>query len=340
MARFYHEEENMAIGRSERLQLSSEMFPTTVTLVCLEKKCFRDIMFFMEIRTLKYFLAVAREEGVNRAANVLNVTQPTLSRQMAQLEDELGVRLFERGARRITLTTEGFFFKRRAEEILSLVEKTEQEVSTQTADIEGKVSIGCGELSAVGFLPELFREFNEKYPLVTYDIFTATADTIKESLEKGLVDMGVLLEPVDLEKLDFVRLEKKERWVARMRSDDPLAKKKGVTAKDLLDRSLIIPRRTNVQSELAAWFGDSFSQAKILFTSNLSTNSVIMVLAGLGISLGVEVHDYIWDKSKIVSVPLSPAFASDSVFAWKKEHSFSPAAEKFIAMVRKKYGRG
>lgn len=295
-------------------------------------------MFFMEIRTLKYFLAVAEEEGVNRAANVLNVTQPTLSRQMAQLEDELGVRLFKRGARKITLTAEGFFFRRRAEEILSLVEKTEQEVSTQAVDIEGRISIGCGELSAVNFLPDLFRKFSEKYPLVKYDIFTATADLIKEQLEKGLVDMGVLLEPVDLEKFDFIRLEKNERWVARMRSDHPLSKKKRVTAHDLMNVPLIVPRRMNVQSELAAWFGDSFSQAKILFTSNLSTNSVIMVLAGLGISLGVEVHDYIWDKSKIASVPLSPAFASNSVFAWKKTHSFSPVAEKFIAMVRDFYG--
>lgn len=297
-------------------------------------------MFFMEIRTLKYFLAVAEEEGVNRAANVLNVTQPTLSRQMAQLEDELGVRLFKRGARKITLTAEGFFFRRRAEEILSLVEKTEQEVSTQAVDIEGRISIGCGELSAVNFLPDLFRKFSEKYPLVKYDIFTATADLIKEQLEKGLVDMGVLLEPVDLEKFEFIRLEKNERWVARMRSDHPLSKKKRVTAHDLMNVPLIVPRRMNVQSELAAWFGDSFSQAKILFTSNLSTNSVIMVLAGLGISLGVEAHDYIWDKSKIASVPLSPAFASNSVFAWKKNHSFSPVAEKFIAMVRDFYGGG
>lgn len=294
----------------------------------------------MEIRTLKYFLAVAEEEGVNRAANVLNVTQPTLSRQMAQLEDELGVRLFKRGARKITLTAEGFFFRRRAEEILSLVEKTEQEVSTQAVDIEGRISIGCGELSAVNFLPDLFRKFSEKYPLVKYDIFTATADLIKEQLEKGLVDMGVLLEPVDLEKFEFIRLEKNERWVARMRSDHPLSKKKRVTAHDLMNVPLIVPRRMNVQSELAAWFGDSFSQAKILFTSNLSTNSVIMVLAGLGISLGVEAHDYIWDKSKIASVPLSPAFASNSVFAWKKNHSFSPVAEKFIAMVRDFYGGG
>ena len=294
----------------------------------------------MEIRTLKYFLAVAREEGVNRAADALHVTQPTLSRQMAQLEDELGVKLFERGARRISLTTEGFFFRRRAEEILSLVEKTEQEISMQTIDIEGRISIGCGELSAVGFLPNIFREFNEKYPLVKYDIFTATADLIKEQLEKGLVDMGVLLEPVDLEKFDFIRLKKKESWVARMRKDDPLAKKKGVTANDLLERPLIVPRRANVQSELAAWFGDSFSRAKILFTSNLSTNSAIMVLAGLGISIGVEVHSNIWDKSKIVSVPLSPVFASNSVFAWKKSHSFSPAAEKFIAMVRDKFADG
>lgn len=291
----------------------------------------------MEIRTLKYFLAVVKEQGVNRAAMALHVTQPTLSRQIAQLEEELGVKLFKRGARKISLTSEGLFFSRRAEEILSLVEKAKSEIYEPVSVLEGKICFGCGELSAVSFLPELFREFSEKYPLVKYDILTASADLIKEYLEKGLVDIGVLLEPVDLEKFDFIRLEKTERWVARMRSDDPLVKKKSVTAKDLVNVPLIIPRRANVQSELAAWFGDLFDEAKILFTSNLSTNSVIMVLAGLGISIGVEGQYDIWDKSKIASIPLKPAFLSNSVFAWKKSHSFSPAVEKFISMVRKKY---
>ena len=293
----------------------------------------------MEIRTLKYFLAVVKEQGVNRAAAALNVTQPTLSRQMAQLEDELGVKLFERGSRKISLTGEGLFFSRRAEEILSLVEKAKTEIYEPVADLEGKICIGCGEISAVSFLPELFREFSEKYPLVKYDILTATADLIKEYLEKGLVDIGVLLEPVDLEKFDFIRLEKTERWVARMRSDNPLAKKKSVTAKDLMNVPLILPRRMNVQGELAAWFGEHFQHVNVLFTSNLSMNSVIMVLAGLGIFIGIEGQDDIWDKSKITSVPLEPEFCSNSVFAWKKSHSFSPAVEKFIALMREKYAK-
>lgn len=290
----------------------------------------------MEIRTLKYFLAVVNAQGVNRAADVLHVTQPTLSRQMAQLEDELGVKLFERGARKISLTSEGLFFSRRAQEILSLVEKATAEIHEPVSVLEGNVCIGCGELSAVDFLPELFREFSEQHPLVTYDIFTGTADIVKERLEKGLIDFGVLLEPVDLEKFDFIRLEKTERWVARIRNDNPLAKKKSVTAKDLMGVPLILPRRMSVQGELAAWFGDLFQQAKILFTSNLSVNSVIMVSAGLGISIGVEGQNYIWDKSRITSVPLRPAFLSNSVFVWRKSHSFSPAAARFIEMVRKR----
>ncbi len=294
----------------------------------------------MEIRTLKYFLAVVKEQGVNRAAAALNVTQPTLSRQMAQLEEELGVKLFERGARKISLTGEGLLFSRRAEEILSLVEKAKTEINEPVSVLEGKICIGCGELSAVSFLTELFHDFNKKYPLVKYDILTATADLIKEYLEKGLVDIGVLLEPVDLEKFDFVRLEKMERWVAWMRSDDPLAKKKSVTAKDLVNVPLILPRRTNVQSELSAWFGDLFRQAEILFTSNLSMNSMIMVLEGLGVSIALEGQYDIWDKGKITSRPLKPDFFSNSVFAWKKSHSFSPAVEKFIATVREKHAYG
>lgn len=231
----------------------------------------------MEIRVLRYFLTVVREERINRAAEVLHITQPTLSRQLSQLEEEVGVKLFHRGARKITLTNEGILLRRRAEEILSLVDRTEKELVEQEELVEGRIVIGCGELAAVQVLPEIIESFHEKYPLVTYDIFTGNADLVKEQMEKGLIDIGVLLEPINIEKFDFIRLAGKERWVVLMCPDAPLADKEAVSARDLENLPLILPRRTNVQNELTNWLGDSFQTMQVLFTSNLSMNSAVMV---------------------------------------------------------------
>ena len=284
----------------------------------------------MEIRVLRYFLAVVREEGINRAAEVLHITQPTLSRQLSQLEEEVGVKLFHRGAKKITLTNEGILLRRRAEEILSLVDRTERELIEQDEFVEGRIVIGCGELAAVQVLPKIIESFRERYPLVTYDIFTGNADLIKEQMEKGLIDIGVLLEPIDMEKFDFIRLTGKERWVVLMRPDNPLAEKAAVSAKDLEGLSLILPRRTNVQNELSNWFGDSLKNTQILFTSNLSTNGAIMVEEGLACSLVIEGSVPFLDKEKIAYRPLSPELTANSVLAWKKQQPFSLAATKFI----------
>lgn len=284
----------------------------------------------MEIRVLKYFLTVVREGGINRAAEVLHITQPTLSRQLSQLEEEVGVKLFHRGARRITLTNEGILLRRRAEEILDLVDRTERELVEQEELVEGRIVIGCGELAAVQILPEAIEVFHKKYPLVSYDIFTASADLVKEQMEKGLIDMGVLLEPIDMEKFDFIRLVGKERWVVLMRPDDPLADKEAVSAKDLENLPLILPRRTNVQNELSNWLGDSFQSAKVLFTSNLSTNGALMVQKGLAYSIAIEGSVPFWNKEKIAYRPLCPELKANSVLAWKKQQPFSLAASKFI----------
>ncbi len=284
----------------------------------------------MEIRVLRYFLTVAREESINRAAEVLHITQPTLSRQLSQLEEEMGIRLFHRGARKIRLTNEGLLLKRRAQEILSLVEKTENELACQEELVEGKLVIGCGELAAVQILPALCESFSQHHPLVCYDLFTATADLVKEQMEKGLVDIGILLEPVDMESFDFIRLDKKERWVVLMRPDDPLCEKETVSARDLEGKPVILPRRLNVQNELASWFGDSFQNLHVLFTSNMPTNGSLMVRRGLAYSLVIEGSVPFWDKSQIVYRPLYPELSANSVLAWKKGQPFSRAATKFI----------
>ena len=288
----------------------------------------------MEIRVLRYFLTVVREESITKAADVLHITQPTLSRQLSQMEEEVGVKLFNRGSRRITLTNEGILLRRRAEEILQLVDKTEKELIEQEEQVEGKISIGCGEIAAVQVLPNLIKTFREKYPQVTFDIFTATADLVKEQMDKGLLDIGLLLEPVDMEKYDFIRLEVKEKWVVLMRPDSPLAEKETVTAKDLSALPLILPRRMNVQSELASWFGNYYDDLNVVFTSNLSTNSAIMVTGGLAYSLVIEGAVPFWDQSKVTYRPLAPSLTATSVLAWKRGQPFSLAAAKFIEHIK------
>lgn len=288
----------------------------------------------MEIRVLRYFLTVVQEEGINRAAEVLHITQPTLSRQLAQLEKEIGVKLFHRGARKITLTNEGILLKRRAEEILELVDKTEKELNEQEELVEGKIVIGSGELAAVQLLPKMIESFHQKYPLVSYDIFTANADLVKEQMEKGLIDIGILLEPIDIEKFEFIRLPKKERWVVLMRADDPLTKKKALTANDLENLPLIFPRRLNVQNELSNWFGNSFQNVQTLFTSNLSTNGAIMVHGGLGYAFIIEGAMPFLDNEQITYRPLYPELTANCVYAWKKKQPFSLATTKFIEHIK------
>ena len=284
----------------------------------------------MEIRVLRYFLTVVREESITKAAEVLHITQPTLSRQLAQMEEEIGVRLFDRGTRKIRLTNEGLLLRRRAEEILQLVDKTEKELVEQEEQVEGKISIGCGEVASVQMLPDLIRNFHQKYPLVTFDLFTATADLVKEQMDKGLLDLGLLLEPIEMGKYEFIRLDMKERWVVLMPPDDPLARKKYVKADELAELPLILPRRMQVRSELASWFGDYYKNLNILFTSNLSTNGAVMVSRGLAYSLVIEGAVPFWDSSKIACRPLYPELMATCVLAWKREQPFSLAATKFI----------
>lgn len=190
------------------------------------------------------------------------------------------------------------------------------------------------EIGSVQLLPNLFESFHEKYPLVNFDLYTATADHVKDQMDRGLVDVGLLLEPIDIEKYDFIRLDRKERWIVLMRPDDPLAEKEYVTAKDLSKLPLILPRRLRVQSELANWFGDYYENLNVLFTSNLSTNASVMVNHGLAYSFVIEGMMPFWDQSKITYRPLYPALTATSVLAWKRGQPFSLAATKFIGHIK------
>ena len=208
----------------------------------------------MELRVLLYFLAVAKEQSFTRAAEQLHITQPTLSRQLAALEKELGSVLFNRSGRNITLTEEGLLLKRRALEIIDLQEKIIDEFKGNEEEVEGVITIGCGEFAAVEILAQICKEYKKRYPLVQIALHTGTADMILEMMNKGLIDIGLFLEPISTEDLEYIRFQDSDQWVISMRADDPLAKKEVITKEDLLRIPLILPERYSVQSEIANWF--------------------------------------------------------------------------------------
>lgn len=288
----------------------------------------------MELRVLRYFLTVAQEENITRAAEALHMTQPTLSRQLSQLEEELGARLFERGARHITLTDAGLLLRRRAQELLALAGKTERELAAQGAPLAGEISLGCGVLESVRVLARLMGGFSALNPGVSFELFTGTADEIRERMDRGATDIALLLEPAGTERYQFMRLDVRERWAAVMRPDDPLAALESVSAADLARRELIMPLREAVKNELASWFGELYPSLRIRYTSNISTNAAILAQKGFGILVVIAGSLPFLDASKLVMRPLSPPLSSTSVLAWKRGVPLSRAAESFIEYAR------
>lgn len=284
----------------------------------------------MDLRVLRYFLMVAKEQSFTKAAEQLNITQPTLSRQLAALEEELGAKLFRRGGHSITLTNEGLLLKRRALEIVDLEDKILSEFKGDNEAIEGKITIGCGEFNAVEILAKICGSYREKYPLVQFALHTGTADHISEMMNKGLVDIGIFLEPVNTEGLDYIRIQGSDHWVVTIKADDPLAVKDVITKKDLIGLPLILPERTNIQSELANWFGRDFSRLNVAFTSNLGTNAGVMAIHGLGYPVSVEGAVRYWNRELLVQKRLSPEIKTSTVIAWRRNIPYSPVVSRFI----------
>lgn len=284
----------------------------------------------MELRVLRYFLAIVREENILHAAEALHVTQPALSRQIAQLEEEVGAKLFIRGSRKITLTDAGELLYRRAEEIVALADKTVGEIADMgTGSVSGSVSIGCGELNAVKKLAKLIRSFSEQNPDVDFVFRSATADATKDLINKGLLDFGLLLEPSDYGDFGCCRMNIPEAWVAVMRADSPLAAKEYVTAEDLAGRKMIFPARKAVTKELQRWFGSAYDENKIVASYDLMNNAAALVEEGLGIAIGVEYPPSFYDPSRFCLKKLYPEIVSDSVLVWKKNQPFALAAARF-----------
>lgn len=284
----------------------------------------------MEIRILRYFLMVAKERSFTNAAKQLHITQPTLSRQLAEFEKEIGVSLFARKGKTIVLTEEGILLKRRALEILELEEHTLEEIKGKEELVEGTITFGCGESAVIETLALIIKSYKEKYPRVQIRIHTATADTVYERMNQGLVDIGLFVEPANIDNLDYIRFTDSDHWVVGMPSTDPLAQKEYIEKPDLLDKPLILPERGNIQSELANWFGNDFKNLNIAFTSNLGTNAAIMAFHGLGYPVSIEGAAKYWRKDMLVQRRLYPEIKTSNVFAWRRNIPQSIAVQKMI----------
>ncbi len=286
----------------------------------------------MELRVLRYFLLTAREENMTRAAELLHVTQPTLSRQLMQLEKELGTKLFHRGQHSISLTDDGMLLKRRAQELVELANKTEREFVRTEGLLTGELSIGSGETLSMHTLSQWIASFREKNPLVQYDIYSATADEIKDRIEKGILDMGLLVEPVDVSKYEFIKMPIKERWGILTQTESALARQNYATPEDLTHIPLLIAKRNQVQDSLRGWFGTQFEALEIIGTYNLIYNAAVMVKNGVASALTTE-HDRIYEGLSFV--PLRPALERGAVLVWKKHSAYSAAAVQFFAHIQK-----
>ena len=286
----------------------------------------------MELRVLQYFLAVVREENISRAAESLHVTQPTLSRQMAQLEEELGTPLFIRG-KHLTLTDAGVMLRRRAEEVVSLMNKIESEFEEQN-EVGGIISIGSGGLSAVEFLLPAMQSFREKYPRVQFQFYTNSAEYVKERLDQGLLDFGLLLEPIDITKYDYLRMPAKEKWGLLLWTDHPLAEKDYITHDELQSNPLITTDRLSLQNELQHWLGKPFSELDIFATYNIITNVAMLVNSGAASALTIEGAVNLFGSDKLTFKPLFPELSMTSVLAWKKFQPSFGAAGKFLEYLK------
>ena len=286
----------------------------------------------MELRVLQYFLTVAREGNITRAASLMHITQPTLSRQLMQMEEELGVKLFRRGKHNILLTEEGMLLRRRAQEIVDLAEKTTKELMHGEEEVSGEISIGCGETKNMRPLSEMMASFHQKYPDVNFNIYTAIADDVEERLENGILDMGLLLEPVEISKYHYVRMPLKEKWQVLMRRDSQLAEKQKITPKDLTGVPLIMAKRQSVRNELENWFGYDREKLRIVSTCNLSHyNQSVMVESGIGVALVME---FSCNQDTLCLRPFDPKIESGCVLVWKKNLTLSPVVQRFIEYVK------
>lgn len=291
----------------------------------------------IETRLLQYFLAIAEEQSITRAADYLHITQPTLSKQMMDLEAQLGKQLLIRGKKKVTLTEDGAYLRSRAQEIISLMEKTEDAFRESEQIITGEIHIGCGELHSLYPIIQMMKEIQDEYPDIRFHFFSGNADAVTEKLDKGLLDLGFLLEPEINPRYEYFKLPFHEKFGVLMRKDSPLADRDSVTLKDIAGLPLIVPNQTYTSNRMAAFFADNLPSLHIAASYNLIYNAGLMVEAGMGYALCIDELINTEGNHPLTFVPLTPVLPSDVYLFTKKYQVFSKAAKLFLDRIQEKY---
>ena len=288
----------------------------------------------MELRVLRYFLAVAREQSITAAAETLHITQPTLSKQLRELEEELGKKLFTRGNRKITLTEEGMFLRKRAQEIVELADKTEADFAAGVGSVSGDIFIGSGETGAVRYLGRTLYKMRSIYPGVRFHLFSGNGEDVSDRLDKGLIDFALFVGMTDLKKYDYLKLPYSHHWGLILRRDDPLAAHEAVTPEMLMNVPILCSRQALIQNELSGWLGRPFEELNPAGTYNLIYNAAIMVEEGLGCAVCIDKLLDTSGESAVCFRPFEPAIDAELFIAWKKYQFFSAAAGKFLEILQ------
>ena len=287
----------------------------------------------MEIRVLRYFLEIAREGNMTRAAERLHVTQPTLSKQMKDLEQELGKKLFRRGSASVSLTEEGLILRKRAEDLLDMAERIESEFRAMDDITGGDVYIGCAESWLIKYLARAVKELHEQYPGIQYHITSGGTEQVVERLDRGLFDMAVIVEPPDLSKYNYLEVPECDTWGAVIRKDCPLAEKAEIKVEDLLPYPVFCSEQS-AKADLPRWCGEKADRLNILATFNLANNGAVFVREGLGVQLTFDHLIEMTEDGPLCFRPLSPALYNKMYVIWKKYQVFSRASNAFLSKLK------
>lgn len=283
----------------------------------------------MEIRVLRYFLEIAREENMTRAAKRLHVTQPTLSKQMKDLEQELGKKLFRRGSTSVRLTDEGMLLRKRAEDLLAMADKIENEFKTMDDITGGDIYIGCAESYLVKYLAFAVKQLHKRYPNIHYHITSGDTEQVAERLDRGLFDMAVIVEPPDLSKYSYLEVPENDTWGVLMRKDCPLAKKTEIAVDDLLPYPIFCSEQS-AKADLPRWCGEKIDRLNLMATFNLVNNGAVFVREGLGLMLTFDRLVETTRDSLLCFRPITPALYTKMFVIWKKYQVFTPAAKLLL----------
>ena len=290
----------------------------------------------MEIRILRYFMEIAREENMTRAAENLHISQPSLSKEIKKLEDELGHSLFVRTNKSMHLTDEGMLLRKRAEDILAMVDKTTEEFSMLDSITGGEIHIGCAESIQIKYIAKVIKEFKEKYPNFVFHVFSGDTEPVTERLDKGLLDFAVIVEPPNLSKYNYLTIPESDVWGVIMRRDSPLAEKSEISFEDLYGLPLFCSEQS-IKADFPRWCGEDIDKLNFAGTFNLSYNGSVFVREGLGYLLTFEHLIDTSEKSGLCFRPITPKLETNMYIIWKKYQIFSPIADLFLKMLRNEY---